>query len=91
MLSGDVAVGRPILTAPDVPPERVNALRQAFDETVKDQNFIAAARGANMYFHPMGGEELQRVVARILSPSAEVIDKVKDAIKIKDVQRLPGR
>jgi len=44
-----------------------------------------------MYFHPMGGEELQRVVARILSPSAEVIDKVKDAIKIKDVQRLPGR
>ena len=91
VLSGDVAVGRPILTAPDVPQERVNALRQAFDETVKDQNFIAAARGANMYFHPMGGEELQRVVARILSPSAEVIDKVKDAIKIKDVQRLPGR
>jgi hypothetical protein len=30
VLSGDVAVGRPILTAPDVPAERIAALRLAF-------------------------------------------------------------
>src|SRR5215470_7294046 len=60
ILSGDVAVGRPILTAPDVPPERVKALRKAFDETLKDPKFIEAAKNANMYFNPMGGEELQR-------------------------------
>jgi hypothetical protein len=33
---GDVAVGRPILTASDVPADRVRALRKAFDETLAD-------------------------------------------------------
>jgi len=91
VLSGDVAVGRPILTAPDVPAERVGALRQAFDETMKDPKFLAAAEQANMYFNPIGGEELQRIVGRILNPSPEVMAKVKNALKPNDVQGLPGK
>jgi tripartite-type tricarboxylate transporter receptor subunit TctC len=91
VLSGDVAVGRPILTAPDVPAERVGALRQAFDETMKDPKFVAAAAQANMYFNPIGGEELQRIVGRILNPSPEVMAKVKNALKPNDVQGLPGK
>ena len=91
VLSGDVAVGRPILTAPDVPAERVGALRQAFDETMKDPKFLAAAEQANMYFNPIGGEELQRIVGRILSPSPEVMAKVKNALKPNDLHGLPGK
>jgi tripartite-type tricarboxylate transporter receptor subunit TctC len=90
VISGDVAVGRPILTAPDVPADRVKALRQAFDETFKDPKFIAAAEQARMYLNPLAGEELQQIVSRIVSPSPAVIAKVKDALKIKDVQELPG-
>lgn len=90
VLSGDVAVGRPILTAPDVPPARVAALRAAFDATLKDPKFLAAAQQARMYMNSMGGVELQQIVGKIVSPSPEVIAKVKDAIQIKDVQRLPG-
>ena len=91
VLSGDVAVGRPILTAPDVPAERVGALRQAFDETMKDPKFLAAAEQANMYFNPIGGEELQRIVGRILKPSPEVMAKVKNALKASDLQAPPGK
>jgi tripartite-type tricarboxylate transporter receptor subunit TctC len=90
VLSGDVAVGRPILTAPDVPAERVKALRDAFDATVKDPKFIAAAEQQRMYLNPMGGEELQQIVSNIASPSPAVIARVKDAIKIKDVRELPA-
>ncbi len=90
VLSGDVAVGRPILTAPDVPAERVAALRKAFDDTLKDPKFLAAAAQAKMDMNPIGGEELQKIVTRIVSPSPEVIAKVKEAIKIKDLQQLPG-
>src|SRR4051812_44492530 len=90
VISGDVAVGRPILTAPNVPADRVKALRQAFDETFKDPKFIAAAEQARMYLNPLAGEELQQIVDRIVSPSPAVIAKVKDALKIKDVQQLPG-
>jgi tripartite-type tricarboxylate transporter receptor subunit TctC len=87
ILSGDAAVGRPILTAPDVPAERVAALRKAFDDTLRDPQFIAAANQANMYFNPMGGEELQRVVDKIASPPERILAMVKEAIAIKDVQK----
>ena len=87
ILSGDVSVGRPILTAPDVPADRVKALRQAFDETMRDPQFIEAAKQANMEINPMSGEELQRVVERIVTPSPGVLAMVKKAIAIKDVER----
>jgi tripartite-type tricarboxylate transporter receptor subunit TctC len=81
VLSGDVAVGRPILTAPDVPSDRVAALRLAFDRTMRDRNFVAAAEQAGMVLNPIGGEELQRIVARVTSPAPEAIAKVKEAIR----------
>ena len=87
ILSGDVSVGRPILTAPDVPADRVKALRQAFDETMRDPQFIEAAKQANMEINPMSGEELQQVVERIVTPSPGVLAMVKKAIAIKDVER----
>ena len=90
VLSGDVAVGRPILTAPDVPAERVAALRAAFDATLKNPKFLEAAQKANMYLNPMGGEELQAIVSRIVSPSPAIIAKVKDAIRVTDAQQRPG-
>jgi tripartite-type tricarboxylate transporter receptor subunit TctC len=90
VVSGDAAVGRPILTAPDVPADRVQALRKAFDDTMRDPKFREAAKKANMYFNPLGGVELQKIVNRIASPSPEVIEKVKQAIRPHDLQRLPG-
>ena len=85
ILSGDVSVGRPILTAPEVPAARVKALRQAFDDTLRDPNFLEAARGANMDFNPMDGEQLQQIVGRIVAPSPRILALVKDAIAIKDL------
>ena len=86
ILSGDIAVGRPILTAPGVPADRVRALRKAFDDTMRDPQFIESAAKANMYLNPMAGEELQEIAGRIASPSPAVIEKVRDAIKVRDVQ-----
>ncbi|HLH97250.1 MAG TPA: tripartite tricarboxylate transporter substrate-binding protein [Xanthobacteraceae bacterium] len=90
ILSGDVAVGRPILTAPDVPTDRVKALRRAFDETMADPAFKAAAAEAHMDFNPIGGEELQGIVDKIAGAPADIIAKVKEAIVIKDMRQLPG-
>jgi tripartite-type tricarboxylate transporter receptor subunit TctC len=87
LLSGDVSVGRPILTAPNVAGDRVAALSQAFAETIRDPQFIAAARGANLNMNPMSGEELQQTVDAIVSAPPDVVAQVKAAIAIKDVQR----
>jgi len=86
LLSGDVSVGRPILTAPNVPAERVKALRQAFADTLRDPQFIEAAKQANMEINPMQGEELQQVVEKIVAAPPRILALVKDAIAIKDVQ-----
>jgi hypothetical protein len=87
LLSGDVSVGRPILTAPNVPAERVKALRQAFDDTMRDPQFIEAAKQAHMEMAPMSGEELQRTVGDIVSAPPRIVAMVKDAITIKDVKK----
>lgn len=87
ILSGDVSVGRPILAPPNVPADRVKALRQAFDETMRDPQFMAAAKQSNIELNPMSGEELQQIVARIVAPSPKILAMVKDAIAIKNVHR----
>jgi len=84
------STGWPILTAPGVAPDRVRALRRAFDETLADPAFAEAVKQAHMEFNPIGGEELQDIVSRIAGASPQVIAKVKEAIKIKDVRQLPA-
>jgi len=88
VLSSYIAVGRPFLTTPDVPPARVKALRQAFDDTMKDPQFIEAAERAHMDLNPMSGEELQQTVVRIIGQPPAVIAKIKQAIETKDVESL---
>jgi tripartite-type tricarboxylate transporter receptor subunit TctC len=85
ILSSDVAVGRPIVTAPDVPADRVRALRRAFDDTLKDERFIAAAKVAKMDLHPIGGAELQEIIGRIVARPPTIVAAVKKAIQPRDV------
>lgn len=59
-------------------------MHKTFD-TMRDPQFIEAAKQANMY--PMGGDEPQRVVGEIVSPSERILAMVNDAIALKDVQR----
>ena len=43
-----------------------------------------------MYFNPLGGAELQKIVNRIVSPSPQVIERVKEAIRPRNLQVRPG-
>ncbi|MDB5595912.1 MAG: tripartite tricarboxylate transporter family receptor [Hyphomicrobiales bacterium] len=76
LLSAPVAIGRPLFTTPDVPAERVKALREAFDATMKDPEFLAAANQEHLEINPVSGEELQKIVADIVSTPKEVIERL---------------
>jgi hypothetical protein len=52
--------GRPFLLPPDVPADRVAALRQAFDETMKDPEFLAECEKLQLEVTPMSGIEMQK-------------------------------
>ena len=60
LLSAQTAVGKQIFAGPEVPPDRVRALRIAFDATMKDPALLAQAR-KKMGFDigPVSGEELR--------------------------------
>jgi tripartite-type tricarboxylate transporter receptor subunit TctC len=69
--------GRPFFLPPDVPAERVAALRQAFDETMKDQEFLAETERLQLEVQPMAGPELQKLVAELANTPPPVIAKVR--------------
>ena len=80
LLSVSGTIGRPIFTTPDVPPERVGALRQAFEMTVKDPAFIDEAKAANVDLNPVTGDELQKLVAEIVATPKPVAERLHDII-----------
>jgi tripartite-type tricarboxylate transporter receptor subunit TctC len=78
LYSSGAEIGRSLTAPPDVPTERVAALRAAFDETMKDPAFIAQAKKINADIGPLSGRELQKIV----SSSVEVSDEVAKAAKV---------
>ncbi len=69
--------GRPIVTTPGVPADRVAALRAAFDATMKDPDFQAAAAQAKFELQPVSGVQLQKVVEDVLATPAPLLARAK--------------
>ena len=58
-------VGKMILSTPDTPADRIQALRRAFDATMKDPAFQAELKAQRVELGPMPGEELQKLVVEL--------------------------
>ena len=52
---------------PDIPPARLQALRQAFLATLKDPEFLAEAQTARLDVDPIPGEEIERLVGELFA------------------------
>jgi tripartite-type tricarboxylate transporter receptor subunit TctC len=75
--SADTDLSRSLVTTPGVPAERVEALRRAFDATMKDRDFLAEAAKAAMDISPATGEDSQRVADAIVNTPADVVARAK--------------
>ena len=71
------AVGKPLLTSPGVPADRVEVLRQAFDRMVADPEFIAEFVRQGLDVEPMSGAALQKLVEEVANIQPALLDKVK--------------
>ncbi len=72
--------GRPYLVAPDVPADRVAALRKAFMEAMKDGELLAEAQKIGLAIDPISGADLQDLAAKIFTTPADFVEKTKDAL-----------
>jgi tripartite-type tricarboxylate transporter receptor subunit TctC len=68
-------MGRPYLAPPGVPPERAAALRQAFLETMRDQDFLADAEKSQLELNPVSGEEIEQLVTEAYQTAPAIVQK----------------
>lgn len=76
LVSGAAEIGRALITTPNVPDDRVEMLRTAFDAMMADPDFVAAAQERNYLLEPMNGADLQAEIAAQMDIPQDVIDRV---------------
>lgn len=72
-MSSDGAYSRAYATTPGVPANRLEALRRAFDATMRDAEFAAEAKRTDRELSPSRGEEVQKVVAAVVATPKDVV------------------
>ena len=66
---------------PGTPKDRVQILRKAFSDTVKDKDFLDDAVKANLEIAPFSGEEVERNIETLFKTPPAVVAKLKEVIK----------
>jgi tripartite-type tricarboxylate transporter receptor subunit TctC len=80
-MSADSAIARSIVTAPDAPPDRVAALRRAFDAAMKDPALLAEAEQAKQDINAVKGEDVQTIANSIVNTTPAVVAKAREIIE----------
>jgi tripartite-type tricarboxylate transporter receptor subunit TctC len=70
-------MGRPFFAPPDVPADRLAALRRAFEFTLKDPQFLADAEKMGVEVQHVGGAAIQALLEKIYASPKEIIDRAK--------------
>jgi tripartite-type tricarboxylate transporter receptor subunit TctC len=70
-------IGRSIMAPPGLAPERAAILRQAYEQTVRDPDFIAESARRGLEVEPLAAAGLLKIVADDLSMSADVVDGLR--------------
>jgi tripartite-type tricarboxylate transporter receptor subunit TctC len=73
--------GRPFFMPPQVPPERVAAVRRAFDAAVQDPAYLAEAEKLKIDVDPLRGEEVANLVEQVSRTPAETVTRVRTALE----------
>jgi tripartite-type tricarboxylate transporter receptor subunit TctC len=74
-------IGRPFVAPPELPADRLKMLRDAFDATMKDTEFLADAKRSKLDVEPEDGEHLAALIKKIYATPKPIIERVGNLIK----------
>jgi tripartite-type tricarboxylate transporter receptor subunit TctC len=74
---GPGAFGRPILATPGIPSDRVKILRDAYNQMLKDSDFLADANKRQWEINPISGEKLEALAKEVINQPPEIIERMK--------------
>jgi tripartite-type tricarboxylate transporter receptor subunit TctC len=72
--------GMPFATPPEVPEDRVNALREAFAATMRDPAFVADANRINVEIEPVPAAELDELTVKLFNTPQSVITRAQQLL-----------
>ena len=72
---------RPYVLPPGTPKARVQILRTAFLDTMKDSEFLADAAKAKLDINPIEGAELEKNVREVFNLDPKLIPRAKEILK----------
>lgn len=71
------AIGRAIMAPPDVPSDRLAALRQGFEDMLSDSEFIADATRSKLTLSPLRASALQEIIGRIGNTAPDLLEQAR--------------
>jgi hypothetical protein len=80
-LMAEQVYGRPFLGPPNIPADRLAALRAGFLATMKDPAFLAEAQKTGIEIDPVSGEKFEALIKHVAAAPPAIIDKAVSALK----------
>jgi tripartite-type tricarboxylate transporter receptor subunit TctC len=76
-----VPITCPYALPPKTPTDRVQILRRAFRETLKDKDFLAEAVKSKLDIDPLSGEEVEKIVGGLFKLEPALVTKMGEILK----------
>jgi len=74
-------MARPYVAPPGIPPERLMALRHAFEATMIDPEFLADAKRQNLDVRPVTGAEADALIKQVYATSPDIVKLAAEFMK----------
>lgn len=71
---------RPIYGPPNIPKDRLEALRRAFDLAVADPEFVVEATRMGLELRPLSGAKIAEMVAEIMTEPEPLVERVRNTL-----------
>jgi tripartite-type tricarboxylate transporter receptor subunit TctC len=84
LLTAGTQLGRPFVLSQEVPKDRVEILRKAFDETMADPQFKEDAAKGRMDVTPRTGDEALAIIKALSDAPADIVQAANAIVEEKD-------
>ena len=75
------SIARPFAAPPGVPPERIKILRDAFDATMKDPDFVKEATRLALEVRPVSGADVEPLIQEIYASPPDVVKRASEMVR----------
>jgi tripartite-type tricarboxylate transporter receptor subunit TctC len=75
------SIGYPYAAPPDVPGDRLDAIRKAFQATLKDSEFLAASAKAGLLVDGVTGEQIQALLQNLYAMPPAIAERARSAMQ----------